>query len=400
MSRNKLCLLLCVCCITGYIVINISHIWLLPQKWDYQIYARCTHTFFHKKQPYAISTFREECFYPVAVHHFFKSFFLFPSVAKATMWNIVIFLATIGCLLLPFAIIRWSAFPASQKNAMLLMSPLIFSEPFQESVSLGNMSCLAALAVLSGIFFLQRKRAAIAGVILGLGGVLKLYPLYLVFYLLIVGLWRKESDKTKAGFWGLGLFFLIQVLFWSSTYWTFLLSSKGMANSLIKRGGNVSLLALIERFGYPTSPIFLLLLLGIPLGVFILKKQQPFLVECNLVILVMLMTNPAQWAHTFTIVLLPLVTAVGIVITIPAPTTTTQTSLRKLNYLLCILCCLVFWQPEHFATIKNDLFNLSIMSIASIGFPFALSSLLIVGAIQKRPFLTFEHTALPKVDMV
>ena len=90
--------------------------------------------------------------------------------------------------------------------ALVGLSPLVLVHVFT------NFDALAVACAAAGMLALARRRPLLAGVLLGIGGAFKLYPLFLLLPVLLVGLRRREigtAVRTIVG--GVGAYVLINL---------------------------------------------------------------------------------------------------------------------------------------------------------------------------------------------
>lgn len=369
--------IVCVLGISWFVWLHSDHWRRAEHKIDYSIYASCTSQFFSHKTPYELPAFRHACFYPIPIYHAFQWFFRKPSHTKAALWSWLVVATTLLCWLLPLAFFRWNALGEHHKTALLFIGGYGLLDPFYDSISTGNMSSLVASLCYAGCWLVLYGRPRwrwLAGMLLGIGGIIKLFPMYLAGYFLVAGLWRSQRQMRDAGLTALALFGALQWLFWRPDYWAFVMAKDGLMASLVSRGSNNSIMIIFHHFGWHVTPFVMLLLVGLPLGLWILAKPKPLVLESCMVLLVVALTAPAVWSHTYTLFSLPL-----IVVTLglgSQPHDTPEARERwKLHALLLVFCLLLLHQGEYFST-RRDWLSLVGIGLMSFGVPLSLGYLL------------------------
>ncbi len=323
-----------------------------PVQVDFHIYDFCAQTYGADPSPYARDDFRTLCFYPPA-----SNYLIGPCMAGGGVaWILITAGAAALSLLLA---LRLVAAPP-----VVIVSVIVFfmSDPFTDAAAVGNLSPVIALLVFAALLALRRDLGIVAGLLLGLAAVLKLYPVYLAGWLLVAGLVHRRRPLEIAGGLGISIFAAAQLAPHSADFWRFM-AGGDFAAMVIGRGTNNSLPALCDRIGLSVSPVLLLVLCGLPVAWRVLRHPTTIAVDASLVLIVVLLTAPVVWPHTYTLMTLPLL----VVARDLAPT-------RHLHMLGFVFCMLVFMRAEHFSVGSDAVGTLGL--VLAVAAPIVLAALL------------------------
>ena len=344
---------------------------------DLRIYADCARLFFGPEPPFSTPAFTTRCFYPVAFYSI-----AWPVVGeltpdKALAFSVGVMASCVACVLLPLLIVRRLR-GASGGLLVVGAGALLLLSPFENAVALGNLSPTVAALVFAALLLLAPgPRAASAGVVLALAAVIKLFPIYLAAYLVFVAVLRRRRDLGLAGAVALALFALAQLTPGSLAFWRFTLSD-ALASAVVGRGSNNALPALLSHLGVTVPPLLLLVVLGVPVALRMVRAPAALDVEASLVLIVALLTSPAVWAHSYALLALALIVAgADLHARLTDPAELGDRSLRAqalLRALGLVYCVLVFANATDFSLRRE---GVSVAGLAlSSTMPFVLGALL------------------------
>lgn len=194
--------------------------------------------------------------------------------------------------------------------------------PFQANIALGQWSILIGTCLVIGWICLRHQKDFLAGVVLGLSCLIKLYPGLIIIYLLLTKRWKALVTMLSVvlvGFLIMGIILGPNEIIY---YFTTIVPRD--VNAFIAFPGNYSILGILEIFfvdGGWVKPIFIspipinLLALVLDLGVLIffvrLMLQLPINKDNNdikyaITIIAMFFISPLSWQHMLTILILPI----------------------------------------------------------------------------------------------
>lgn len=301
-----------VLCIAGFVVLMFAR-FLEGETADGGSYRRCGQHYFAHDNPEGRRSLRRLCGNPYSLYVLTRPLFSGRFKADPRPWNALIIVATVFAHLIPLLILVPLLPPGSARGGLLLgWAPMIFTDPFWHSVTIGNASPIVATFVAVALWALVRRppgAGLLAGVALALGALLKIFPIFLAGYLLVEGLRRRQRLFLVAGGLAIALFLAGQLFPGSLDHWIWTLSpgKSGMQSLLhTDQGSNSSLVALLYRLDFPLNTAVLFLIFGLPLAVVLLRRQWPVEIAFGLVALFSVQISPTVWQHTLTIVALPL----------------------------------------------------------------------------------------------
>lgn len=281
-------------------------------KTDWQIYARCHARFWAGDAPYADAAFRSECFYPPSAYHLLQPFFRDPGPGAARAWALVVLAFTVAAFLLPLALRPAGGDPRAGPVVAALWVLLLAAEPFTDSAGRGNVSAVVAALLLAAVLLVERApawAAVVAGALVGAVAAVKLYPIAYGACLLATGVLRRRPRQAVAGGVAVAVFLGLQALPGTGDFWAFTLSSSGFVAEVAARGSNSSPMAFLHRLGVPLQPVLLQGAVAVATAWLVLSRDRGHRVEAALVFLATLWMSPVVWAHTLTLLGLPLVLA-------------------------------------------------------------------------------------------
>ena len=267
---------------------------------DFGIYVRCTEHFFSVDSPFGGERF-QGCLYPVGFYHGFQAI-ADAGAAGLTVWALLIAASTLFCFWSPLLIFDLPDPPARTAVwAGLAYAMFLVSEPALESVRTLNASALVAAMVLMALILLVRRSrwtGLAGGILIGAAAVIKLYPLLVALYLLVVGVVRKRKCSVVAGVTAIVLFGVAQLAQGSGDFWRFAFAGDGLVD--VGRGGSSnSLTSLLNLLGLrpPLAPI--VVVVGGALGLRILARPRPLAVEYTHILLALLLISSVTWSHHY-----------------------------------------------------------------------------------------------------
>ena len=194
--------------------------------------------------------------------------------------------------------------------------------PFQANIALGQWSILIGTCMVIGWISLRHQKDFLAGVVLGLSCLIKLYPGLIIIYLLLTKRWKALVTMISVvlvGFLIMGIILGPREIIY---YFTTIVPRD--VNAFIAFPGNYSILGILEIFfsdGAWVRPIFIspipinLLTLVLDIGVFIILVRLMLHLPINkdnndikyaLTIITMFFISPLSWQHMLTILILPI----------------------------------------------------------------------------------------------
>jgi len=157
---------------------SLSKILLYGKLFDFGYYLRAVGNLFSGINPY----FAENFVYPPPVLFLFIPFYQLSFFWSQILWTLLSLICLIVAIKYSFKSLYWKP----TKKQFLLIVPLVFlSFPVKWTFGLGQINHLVLLFLVLTYYFCQNKKDFWSGVCLGIAAILKLTPLFLLFYFLI-----------------------------------------------------------------------------------------------------------------------------------------------------------------------------------------------------------------------
>jgi hypothetical protein len=244
---------------------------------------------------------------------------LLPYDVAVLVWSMLSSLLYLG---IGATVLRQLRLPLAPHWRLLLLGLGLCWYPFQAHIALGQLSLLVVATLIGCWALLRQRRDALAGVLLGLACLIKVYPGVLLLYLLLRRRWRAASSAVVTGLAGLALTLLLVGLEDMLRYFTQVTSQAAGDTTFALI--NISLSGVFGRLftdGPWISPMidaprlssFLTLLSAFGLLALLawrlwrapttrLEDDRGFALTC----LLMLLISPITWQHVFPVLILPL----------------------------------------------------------------------------------------------
>jgi alpha-1,2-mannosyltransferase len=243
---------------------------------------------------------------------------LLPYNLAILVWSVLSCLLYLG---IGFVVLRELEISLAPHWCLLLLGLGLCWYPFQAHIALGQLSLLVIACLIGCWVLLRRGRDGLAGVLLGLACLIKVYPGVLLFYLLCRRRWRAAGSTIATGLAGLLLTTLLvgaddvlryftQVTSEAAGYTAFALiniSLNGVFGRLFTDGPWISPLVAAP---WLSSALTLLSTFGL-LVLFTVRlwrapatraeDDRGFALAC----VVMLLISPITWQHVFPVLILP-----------------------------------------------------------------------------------------------
>lgn len=332
---------------------------------DFQIYQFCAQTYRDSPAPYQRDDFRAVCFYPPASNYLFGRWLADGGAAAGLIWATVTIVAAALSLALALRLAR------ATPTVVAIAAIAFVSDPFADAAAFGNISPVIALGVFLALLAIERGHGFVGGVLLGLSAIAKLYPLYLAGWLLVAGMRQRRRAMMIAGSLAVTMFAAAQIAPHSFAFWQFT-AGDGFTTAVVGRGTNNAIPALFDRLGFVVSPLALLVVFGAPIGWRLFARPTTLVVDASLCLLLIFLTAPVVWPHTYTLMTLPLLVAA-----VDLARGWSNSEGNRLRALGLVYCGAVFLRAEHFA-VGND-------AIALIGLILAVSASLVLAVLLWKP---------------
>jgi hypothetical protein len=243
---------------------------------------------------------------------------LLPYDMAVLAWSVLSGLLFIGIGLIVLRVLQISLAPHWR---LLLLGLGLCWYPFQAHIALGQLSLLVIACLIGCWVFLRRGYDGVAGVLLGLACLIKIYPGVLLFFLLCRRRWRAVGSVVATGLAGMLLTLLLvgkddvlryftQVTSEAAGYTAFALiniSLNGVFGRLFTDGPWISplvtapilasILTLLSTFGLLALLAFRLWRAPATRA----EDDRGFALAC----LAMLLISPITWQHVFPILIMP-----------------------------------------------------------------------------------------------
>ncbi|TCJ89485.1 glycosyltransferase 87 family protein [Nocardia alba] len=229
----------------------------------------------------------------------FLPLLLVPWAHVTTTWLVLNLLVLFGVVLQSFRMLGYRATPALAAVSALLTLSCAFAEPVRTTLYYGQINLVLMLVVLWD--FSRAENSRLRGIGIGIAAGIKLTPLYFIAQYLAQRQWRAAATAAATFVASIGVTALIlpsdSYQYWTSTFF----HSGRIAPDV--HPANQSLRGAIAHLGHGPAPVWLWLLIAVPvalvalwLAAVLVRRGEPLL-SVTLGGLTACAISPYSWGH-------------------------------------------------------------------------------------------------------